>query len=1465
MFPFHRRELRRRATPAVLFLIALLAATAAQALVPPRVASAPAAKSYRDPDLFILDVARPPEQLAPALAAQARADLAVLGVEPGHGFFDQRTGRWATLILRRPLIPGPGAGNTLAWADLGTSPPASSVGLGRAAWNALVGYLALYEPQLRIDPDQLDPDPAITVHDGGRIVQIAARQMVGGVPVRDSLLTATLNAGNLVLLGTRNWGDVSIATTPLLTSGAALAKVQALTPQLPIDGLWKATELVVIPLEQGDDPALAAPGHGLRHALAWAVHPSYRGEQGTWEGLIDAASGKLIAFQDQNQYAASRRQVQGGVFPVSNDQQPPDGVEAAGYPMPFADVTLPEGGVTFTNGAGLLGCVDGSISTGLAGTYVRMTDTCGAAAESSSDGVLDLGTGGGTDCAVPAGHSAGDTHASRSGFYELNRLMETARGWLPDNPWLRSQLTANMNIVATCNANWNGVAVNFYRAGDGCRNTGEIAAVFDHEWGHGLDANDNTGTATGTVSSPGEAIADTYAMLRLHTSCIGRGFRADDSGCGGYGDPCTSCSGVRDVDFARHASGEPHDIDWINNPPILPGGGCIGYVSGQVGPCGQETHCEGMVPAEAAYDLVARDLQAAPYGFDADTAFEVGSRLFFLGAGNVINWYQCLGGDSGLGGCNADGGYLNLLATDDDNGDLLDGTPHMRAIFNAFDRHQIACAVPQVADSGCAGSPAAAPTLAVQPLVGGARLSWTAVAGARRYWVFRTEGVNGCAFGKVKIAETAATSYDDLGLRPGFAYSYGVMAVGDGDSCTGAMSDCAAVRPAAGADLGVAANSARVVGLTGDGDPFLDDCETAEVRFTVENTGSVGLTNVRLVGAESISHPATEVTSALPAAVAPSLGSCESATGAFTVRAGGLAFDDTVRFRVDLTSDEIFPAVRSQVVELIAAESDLQPEASRSFDFDAVGDLAGWRVTHGTYRQLPGGPTGSTAFLASSAAEDNTCDRVSSPLLRLAPTSTLSLQNNFTIEPPVVVFDNVFYDRANVGLLDAASGVRTTVSPDGGRLYNASGPNGSCVTSGEPGWADAMPTWAESSWSAAALQSAAQAGKLVRLDVAYGTDPQVSLGGFWFDEVTLTDVDVQVPDAQSDVCSGLVALDDAATTAADTPVAVDVLANDSTPNPPLTVTAVGEPPHGTATDDGGGTVTYRPDPGFTGTDAFSYTAEDGGGDRATATVTVVVVEAGGGSGEVHGSGWLAGDPNGKIHFSFDARPDGSGGLRGRLQVSDKAAGVEIDGGEILDLSAGQGDCDGAAPGPGSFELTASGSINGEDGAKFRACGEDLGNPGQGADRFYVECLSGCGYDTASRTADDVLDGGNLHVHPPLPGASGAAAATNSTATGGTVPQVLDLDPILLTSAPVGAPQLLVAVVQAEEGLDLEGRPVTLSWTAGDGSTGTASAVTDALGVALFVTTVGPGETEYTVSTGDLGSNGIAVTGTVGLP
>ena len=254
----------------------------------------------------------------------------------------------------------------------------------------------------------------------------------------------------------------------------------------------------------------------------------------------------------------------------------------------------------------------------------------------------------------------------------------------------------------------------------------------------------------GNISSPGESIADIHATLRLNNSCVGRGF-FKNAVCGGYGDPCTGtpatgCTGVRDADFANHVSGQPHGITWIR--ATCP-------AAGQLGPCGRETHCEGQTVSEVGWDLQLRDMRAAPFNLDANTALELTTRLFYLGSQTVTNWYTCAAGceTAGTCGCGATGGYLLVLGADDDNGNLTDGTPHMGAIFAAFNRHQQACNVPAVANTGCAGGPTTAPVVTATAGVDSVGLSWTAVPGASRYFVYRTEGISACAFGKVKVGD----------------------------------------------------------------------------------------------------------------------------------------------------------------------------------------------------------------------------------------------------------------------------------------------------------------------------------------------------------------------------------------------------------------------------------------------------------------------------------------------------------------------------------------------------------------------------------------------------------------------------------------------------------------------------------------------------------------------------------------
>jgi anthranilate/para-aminobenzoate synthase component II len=116
------------------------------------------------------------------------------------------------------------------------------------------------------------------------------------------------------------------------------------------------------------------------------------------------------------------------------------------------------------------------------------------------------------------------------------------------------------------------------------------------------------------------------------------------------------------------------------------------------------------------------------------------------------------------------------------------------------------------------------------------------------------------------------------------------------------------------------------------------------------------------------------------------------------------------------------------------------------------------------------------------------------------------------------------------------------------------------------------------------------------------------------------------------------AASDTASTTMNTPVTINVVIND-TDDGGINASSVAiatSPVSGTAASNGNGTVTYTPDAGFTGADAFTYTVADAQGsvsNQATVTVTVnaasveVVLDTSG-SGTSYTGSWAASGASG---------------------------------------------------------------------------------------------------------------------------------------------------------------------------------------------------------------------------------------------
>jgi subtilisin-like proprotein convertase family protein len=716
-----------------------------------------------DPALA-LDVATTPiESLAASESLRAAWD----------GFRAEHGASWKVYLDRRSGAPLLAEGSDFPW-------PVSASATVDSIADSVRAFLAKHESLCLADDKELVFVAEASGALSDDVWQIVFARAIAGVPVEGERYIFTIGHGNLMSFGASRWSRIDADPVPRIDARDALG---ALTSFMGLNAAAGVTTVDAGTLElialRADPPGAAAGpyagavGSGYGSALVWRVALRVDGDPGTWEGLVDAATGAIRSFRDVNDYATAK----GGVYPISNDGAPPDGIEQPDTPMPFVSVDLGAGGQP-ANSSGVFTCAPAgaTATTMLDGPYIRTVDNCGPVSQSVvCDHDLQLGAGAGTDCVVPAGSSTGDTHAARTSFYQLNRIAEHARALLQYPSWPFYLLESHVNLNYTCNAFWDGGTVNFFKSGGGCRNSGELAGVILHEWGHGLDENDGGGK-----DSPGEAYADVTALMFTHSSCSGRGFRMTGT-CSGYGDACLTCTGVRDLDWDQHAS---------HTPATPQGFVAANCPAGSSTPCGKEAHCEGHVAAEAMWDLAVRDLPAS--GLDAVTSWQLADKLWYwsrLGSGG--NAYNCSLPNSD--GCGVTSWFKKLRTADDNDGNLGNGTPHAAAIFAAFNRHKIACGAAGDASNQSTGCPALGGTvLTASPTSSTAQLSWTPVSGAYRYNVLRSD--LSCDAGFNVVGSPAGTSFIDTALPMDYTRYYRVQAV-QNNSCDGPVSNCRVVTP----------------------------------------------------------------------------------------------------------------------------------------------------------------------------------------------------------------------------------------------------------------------------------------------------------------------------------------------------------------------------------------------------------------------------------------------------------------------------------------------------------------------------------------------------------------------------------------------------------------------------------------------------------------------------------------------
>ncbi|MFT3697252.1 MAG: DUF4215 domain-containing protein [Kofleriaceae bacterium] len=294
------------------------------------------------------------------------------------------------------------------------------------------------------------------------------------------------------------------------------------------------------------------------------------------------------------------------------------------YPAKFAHESIAGAAVTSdANGLVTWGGNTISIETTTGGDYVLVQDSVNPLAV--FDTTID------PDGSVVWDATAVEANdAQVNAYINVNIAKEFVRANVdPAMATLNDTITANVNLAQDCNAYFDGSAVNFFHRTAMCENTGLIQDVIFHEYGHRVHTAEIIDGVGSFDSAMSEGVADFLAVSITGDSGMGRGFFFTD-------------------DALRELN--PPDKEWTW--PVDIG----------------EIHHTGMIIGGTLWDLRASLIST--YGMDAGVALT--EKLYVGALRRSIDIPTSL---------------LAVLAADDDDGDLTNGTPNECAIRDAYGRH----------------------------------------------------------------------------------------------------------------------------------------------------------------------------------------------------------------------------------------------------------------------------------------------------------------------------------------------------------------------------------------------------------------------------------------------------------------------------------------------------------------------------------------------------------------------------------------------------------------------------------------------------------------------------------------------------------------------------------------------------------------------------------------------------------
>ena len=695
-------------------------------------------------------------------------------------FIDPRSGAVSGLTGAFPIIPGDGVGNRLV-APNGAAPDEAAVTRAVRQW------VDAHKAVLGIDVAQLGNARTTPVRPD--LWQVSIPQEVNGVPVRDARLAATISHGNLVTIGTEMWGNVRRLDRARDEAPGSRPRRRLRLRGGPHAGRRRCCASPRSRSCPSRRPSTSS-ARGSRGPVGSRLRPpprldlrvpaASRGRALGSDGGRPQRRGRLAS---RTRTTTQQRQVTGGVYPLTSTGICPNAAPVRHDAERLADALRghrPRRPQQLHEQRRRLQL------------HRRERDHHPHRAVRGHRGHLRRGQRELRPPATSTSAASNNQHDCTSGR-RLRRqhprlALRVLRGeqasrsspaaGCPRTPGCRAGSPPTSTSTRPATPSGTATSINFFRSGGGCRNTGEIAGVFDHEWGHGLDDND----AAGTLSNSSEGYADIAAIYRLQTSCVGHGFfQTLNDGCGHdrrrhrlqlqRGPAGRGPLRPRLLGRARRRLPEAQPQHAGHRARLRLHVPCL--TSASRAPAAGRCTARPRPSRQAAWDLAARDLQAAPFSLDSQSAFIVGepallpgqrqhrglARLHLRGHLERLRRHQRLHAVARRGRRQREPQRRHA--------------PHDRDLQRLQPpRHRLRHA-DAARNSGCANGPTTAPDArAPPPATSQVALSWNSVAGATRYWVFRSEGHAGCNFGKtLDRARSPGTSYTDTQVANGRAYS----------------------------------------------------------------------------------------------------------------------------------------------------------------------------------------------------------------------------------------------------------------------------------------------------------------------------------------------------------------------------------------------------------------------------------------------------------------------------------------------------------------------------------------------------------------------------------------------------------------------------------------------------------------------------------------------------------------------